>query len=168
MKEYAAPPTIFYSKDTIKIHRKNPPKPASEAMPWQVPDEAINLNVELRDSSILYQQNGWFNFSDYSEKSGVLILFSDPSTPPIQHLEQYAPVDILLIDKQGKITQIAPSINLSALEEDITPTSPILAFLFMKGGASKELSIGVGDEVEYSAFKKPPLILSAPREDEKK
>ena len=88
--------------------------------------------------------------------------FGKPVIKPIVRSNQYAPVDILFIDKQGKITQIAPNILLSELEDDIYPSSPILAFLFLKGGACADLQINAGDQVQYSLFKKPPVILNAP------
>jgi uncharacterized membrane protein (UPF0127 family) len=168
---------IDYVRTNIIIMRKSLPKlPAPEPLPWKekpitpepIPeiaqDPALVLDVEIRDGMSLYNQNGWFNLTSYSEKTGVMMAFSKPDTKPIIRSTQYAPVDILFIDKQGKITQIAPSIMLSELEEDIYPSSPILAFLFLKGGSCTDLSINVGDEVQYSLFKKPPLILGSPKE----
>lgn len=147
-KETAA---IFYQKSNIIITRKQLSQ-----------DAQLLLNIEVRDGESLYKQNGWFNLSSYVDKAGVLMAFSTPDKHPITSLAQYAPVDILFIDKQGKILQIAPSISLSELDQEIYPESPILAFLFLKGGSCSELSINVGDEIQYSLFKKPPLILNAP------
>jgi len=161
--EKPASATIFFSKDKLRIHRKIIPKPAQKLMPWQVAEDAVDFDVEIRDGMSLYNQNGWFNLSSYSDKEGVMMAFSEPSIQPIVNSSQYAPVDILFIDKQGKITQIVPSILLSDLEQDITPSEQILAFLFLKGGACTDLSINAGDEVEYSMFKKPPRILNAPK-----
>jgi len=163
--ERPASAAIFYSKDKLRIHRKIIPKPATALMPWQVAEDAVDIDVEIRDGMSLYSQNGWFNLASYSEKEAVMMAFSEPAIQPIVNSAQYAPVDILFVDKQGKITQIVPSILLSDLEKDIIPDEPILAFLFLKGGACAELSINAGDEVEYSMFKKPPRILSAPKTD---
>lgn len=163
--ERPASANIFYSKDKLRIHRKIIPKPATALMPWQVAEDAVDFDVEIRDGMSLYNQNGWFNLSSYSDKQGVMMAFSEPSIQPIVNSAQYAPVDILFIDKQGKITQIVPSILLSDLEQDIIPAEPITAFLFLKGGACADLSINAGDEVEYSMFKKPPRVLNAPKTD---
>ena len=158
---------IFYSRGKILLHRKATPKPV-ELLPWQVSTPQIKklddliLDVEIRDGASLYNQSGWFNLSSYAENSGVMMAFSEPDLHPIKNSAQYATADILFIDKQGKILQIAPKILLSDLEQDIIPKSPILAFLFLKGGACAELSINAGDEVDYSIFKKSPLILNAP------
>jgi|GEM_PF-1989914 len=185
----AANTPIFYSRDTIIIMRKSlsklpaqKPIEATPATPQQegaadtptpaptppsiAPELPLAFDTEIRDGMSLYQQNGWFNLSGYSEKTGVMMAFREPDIKPIVKSAQYAQVDILFIDKQGKITQIAPSIMLADLEQDITPSSPILAYLFLKGGTCAALSINVGDEVEYPAlFKKPPVILSAPKSD---
>ena len=158
---------IFYSRDKILLHRKATPRPA-EPLPWQASTPPVTklddliLDVEIRDGASLYNQSGWFNLSSYAENSGVMLTFSEPDLHPIKNSAQYATADILFIDKQGKITQIVPQILLSDLEQDIIPKSPILAFLFLKGGACSELSISAGDEVDYSLFKKSPLILNAP------
>lgn len=156
---------IYYSRTNIILLRKSMP-PTTSVMPWQkhavVEDPNLIFDVEIRDGMSLYNKSGWFNLSSYSEKSGVMMVFSEPSTKPIIHSEQYAPADILFVDKQGKIIQILPNILLSELEQDIYPSSPILAFLFIKGGSCAEMSINVGDEIQYSLFKKPPTILNAP------
>lgn len=175
-KEYNA--SIDFVRTNIVILRKSMPKPKMDPvppMPLQddsiirpVPeniepeDPALAFDVEIRDGMSLYNQSGWFNLSSYSEKSGVMMVFARSDTKPIIRSTQYAPVDILFIDKQGTITQIAPSINLSEIEEDIYPSAPILAYLFVKGGTCANMHINVGDEVQYSLFKKSPLILDSP------
>lgn len=97
-----------------------------------------------------------------------MMVFGEPTIQPIIPSAQYAPTDILFIDKQGKITQIVPNILLSELDQEIYPEKEILAFLFLKGGTCADLSINVGDDIQYSLFKKPPLILGAPKENNNK
>lgn len=155
---------MLYTRTNIMIHRKAAAQTTDAPMPWsEGNDNTVVLDVEIRDGMGLYNQRGWYNLSSYSEKSGVLMAFTEPSQFPIIHSSQYAPVDILFIDARGKITQIAPNISLSNLEADIYPGVPILAFLFVKGGTCATLSINPGDEVEYAPlFKKPPVVLSTP------
>ncbi len=160
---------FYYARTNIVINRKS--LTPVEALPWQenptAQDPDLVLDVEIRDGMSLYNQNGWFNLSSYSEQSGVMMAFGEPIIQPIIPSPQYAPSDILFIDKQGKITQIIPNILLSELDQEIYPDAPILAFLFLKGNSYKNLSINVGDEVQYSLFKKPPLILNAPAQSPK-
>ena len=170
---------IDYVRTNIVLLRKSMPKPTPHPIPLQdgsqdksimppeedspeVENPALVFDVEIRDGMSLYNQSGWFNLSSYSDKSGVMMAFSKPDIKPIIRSTQYSPVDILFIDKQGNVTQIAPNILLSELEDDINPSAPILAYLFLKGGICEQLNINVGDEVQYSLFKKPPLILNSP------
>ena len=162
---------LYFSRATATIIRSDPPqKAAPPTLPWEKGKKAapvkeapaVPFDVEVRNGMTMYNQSGWFNLSSPTEKSGVLLLFPAAGLPPIVHLTQYAPLDILMIDHQGTITQIVPNIKLSELDEDITPSSPITAFLFLNGGACEKLSIHPGDIVEYKAFKRPPVVLSAP------
>jgi uncharacterized membrane protein (UPF0127 family) len=159
---------VTYSRTSLVINRAHPPAPAvstTESLPWQAPaapDPRLPLAIEMRDGRTLYSQSGWYNLSSMSANNGIMLVFNTPDTPPITRATQYAPLDILFIDKHGKITQIAPSIVLSELDDDIYPTSPISAFLFMQGGSCAAYGIAPGDTVEHEFFKKPPVILSAP------
>jgi uncharacterized membrane protein (UPF0127 family) len=153
---------LLYNRTTLNIVRHAVPAP----MPWQpaadAPKPEISFDVEVRDAMTLYNQKGWYNLSSPEERSGVLMAFSAPGIAPVVASAQYAPLDILLIDAEGKITQIIPNIMLSQLQKEIMPTKPVLAFLFLKGGICQSLSINPGDDVEYALFKKPPVVLSAP------
>jgi len=154
---------LLYTRSTIVITRYHLPPP----MPWQgknAPQEnpRIPFDVEVRDAMTLYSQKGWYNLDSPSVKSGVLMMFRAPGISPIMRMTQYAPLDILFIDREGKITQIIPNINLSALDQEIMPENTVLAFLFLRGGTCKALSVNPGDIVDYKLFKKPPVILSVP------
>lgn len=154
---------LLYSRSNIVIKREHPPQP--ELLPWQKPEDVppqtdIALDVEVRDAATFYNQKGWYNLSAPADNSGVLLAFADPAMAPITPSSQYAPLDILMIDKQGKIKQIAPKLVLSDLSEEIYPKDPVQAFLLLRGGACAKLFISPGDTVEYKLFKKPPPVLS--------
>lgn len=159
---------VLYHRANITLQRQTLPQ--AQPMPWQeqpTPQEHdLVLDVEIRDGASLYKQNGWINLSSYSDKSGIMMVFSEPAVQPIINSPQYAPVDVLFIDKNGKIAQIVPNLSLSELEQEIYPDEPVLAFLFLKGGACAELSINAGDIVQYSLFKKLPTILNAPKQND--
>lgn len=158
----AGPPApLFYSRANIAITRQSIPLAEQNALPWQAATRTVGLEVEIRDSSTLYNQKGWFNLSSPSEKNGVMIVFSAPALAPVVRSTQYVPLDVLMIDKQGRILQILPEVMLNDLEEDIYPPAPVLALLFIKGGLCKSLSINPGDDIEYKLFKKPPAVITA-------
>jgi uncharacterized membrane protein (UPF0127 family) len=174
---------IYYARANIILKRNTLPNPSPTAQPELSQKDSVDedanseelktiekpiiapypplmFDVEIRDGNTLYNQNDWFNLSSYSNKTGVMMVFDKPDKHPIVHSNQYPPVDILFINKHGKVTQIAPNIILSELDQSIYPKSSILAFIFLKGGICTELSINVGDEVQHSLFKKPPTILN--------
>lgn len=159
---------FLYSKSQLAITRKSLQQDPN-LLPWQKQQAdalaRIVFNIEVRDGRSLYNQKGWFNLSSYEERSGVLLAFTSPTLSPIVGSAQYAPVDILFIDRQGVVTEILPSIMLSELEQEIMPQSPVQAFLFLKSGTCEQLVIAPGDEVEFSLFKKPPTVLSTTRQE---
>jgi uncharacterized membrane protein (UPF0127 family) len=155
---------LLFSRSQITVVRKQPPVTAAE-FPWQsdtAETAGLVFNIELRDGTTLFNQEGWYSLSSPAERSGTLMVFPTPQIVPIVASTQYAPLDILFIDKEGMIVQIAPSLVLSTLEEDIYPPRPVLAMLFVKGGTCERLSIRPGDEIEYELFKKPPPVLTSP------
>jgi len=67
----------------------------------------------LFDLSLHVAMQGWLSLTSPSDKNGVLIIFAAPSLSPVIRTAQYAPLDVLMIDKEGTIKQIAPNIILS-------------------------------------------------------
>lgn len=151
---------LSYARTQIAVTRQAPLQ-----LPW-LPASAgtapLTLDTEVREGPTLYVQKGWFSLSGPSEQSAVMLVFSTPVMAPVTPSSQYAPLDILFVSKEGKIIQILPNLLLTDLEEDIYPPEPILALLFLKGGACEKFSIQPGDHVEHARFKKPPVVLNAP------
>lgn len=154
---------LFYNRTEITIERQALPAP----LPWQGesrPQEqsGITFDVEVRDAASFYNQKDWFNLSGPTDDSGVLLAFSAPTLAPVIRSKQYAPLDILMVDNEGKIIQIVPNIMLADLQREILPKNPVLAFLFLKGETCQRLSIAPGDVVVYDIFTRPPTVLSEP------
>ncbi|MFO0389012.1 MAG: DUF192 domain-containing protein [Alphaproteobacteria bacterium] len=124
-----------------------------------VPMQLI-LDVEVKDALNFYRQDGWINLSAMREGHAVLLAFEQLSQDPILPASNYAPMDILMVDEQGKITEIAPSLTLASLEQEIYPQKPVKAFVLMASGSTEKMGIKPGDEVVYSIFKKPPPVIS--------
>jgi hypothetical protein len=156
---------MFYNRATIVITRHHVPQ-----LPWQAAnaepskDEGLVFDTEIRDGSSLYNQKGWFNLSSPSQESAIMLTFGAPVLAPVIPTAEYAALDILMLNKEGTILQILPSLQLSNLQEDIYPSSPITAFLLLKGGTCKTLSIMPGDIVNHPIFKRPPTVLTTPAE----
>jgi|GEM_PF-4808331 len=153
---------FFYNRSAMNLIRNKAPlmPPALPWLPSQPDNPAVQFDVEIRDATTMYNQKGWFNLSSPSENSGVLMAFGAPGISPIIRSTEFAPLDILLIDSEGKITQIIPNLKLSELTQEIMPDQPVLAFLFIKGGLAQKLSVNPGDTLEYKLFKKSPIVIT--------
>lgn len=153
---------LFYSQTEIRIIRYS-----STPLPWQDPasrmnDTGVTFRTEVRDGSAFYNQKGWISLVSPLPYHAILLFFGAPVLAPIVQSQQYASLDIVMLNKEGMITQILPDLRLSDVAEDIYPAAPITAFLLLRGGTCKALSIAPGDSVEYALFKKPPPIITAP------
>jgi len=149
---------FLYSRSDIAITRNKPSK-----LPWQKDIQpTVKFDVEIRDATGAYNrgQTGWYNLSSLEEHNGIMMVFKEPVSLPITRSMEYAPLDVLLIDREGKIIEILPSLKLSTLDHDIVPDKPVLAFLFLQGGISEKLSINPGDQIDSDVFKKSELIIN--------
>lgn len=158
---------LTYSRTHIIIMRASADADSPPPLPWRdaqasADSPGIIFDVEIRDASILYHNDGWYNLSGPSEKSGVMLMFSAPTIAPLMASAQYAPLDILMVDSEGTINQILPNLMLSQLTEEIMPERPVKAFLFLQGGICKAMGIQPGDRVLYKKFRQPPTVLSIP------
>jgi len=154
-----------YTRSNVNIIRNQMPAP----LPWikgPPPNPTISFDVEIRDAATVYNrklpggQSGWYNLSSPADNKGVMIVFHAPGQYPIVRSTEYAPLDILLIDSEGKILQIVSQLKLSELDHDIVADKPVLAFLFLQGGITRKLSINPGDMIDYNIFKKSAVILN--------
>ena len=162
---YAAPreAPISYSLTDINIVRTHMPK-----LPWDKDDNTpitppaappLAFKVELRSALTFYAQEGWFSLGGITENKGVMFVFDSPMQAPIMRSNFFAPMDILFINNEGKITQIAPSIILADLKNEKYSEAAVKALLFLKGGICTAQSITIGDYIEHEAFERAPLVL---------
>lgn len=147
---------VLYSRGEIKI------LPASKntgLMPWQ-PAQGVTIRVDIRNASLAAIDDGWFNFITLGDGQGLLVTYDSPVVPEVAYANQYQPFDILLLNTQGIITQIFPSLVLAELEDTIVADEPAIAILYLKGGACETLGIVPGDRVQHAMFKLPPKVLT--------
>jgi hypothetical protein len=94
--------TLSYMRANITVVRRNvAPLPL---LPWQdkttpqeAPNPAIAFDIEVREATMLYRQEGWYNLSSPMDNNGVLMLLDKPGVMPINASPQYAALDILMI-----------------------------------------------------------------------
>jgi uncharacterized membrane protein (UPF0127 family) len=158
---------LAYSRTNIVLMRASMLDKGPAPLPWQrdsLPADSpgVIFSVEIRDGMTLYNQDGWYNLSGLSDKNGLMLIFTAPGIAPLAPMSQYAPLDILMIDKEGTVIQIMPNLVLANLEDDMMPHSPILAFLFLPGGTCEANGINPGDRVMHKVFKRAPAVLTTP------
>lgn len=161
---------LYYSRTQILVlPRATAETQKPGAMPWAAPsaDPGLLFEVELRDGMTLYNQEGWFDVSGLSEKNGLMLAFAAPVVAPIVRATQYAPLDVLMIDKEGMILQIFPGLMLSELQKDLYPEQPVLAILYLAGGTCEKNHIAPGDRIAHPLFRKPPKVLTVPPAEKK-
>lgn len=152
--------SFAYRRDNVTIHRQN----MQPLLPWQseaIPYPALTWSMEIRDAALFYKQEGWYSLSSPATGQGVMLLFGVPQIAPITASHYFVPLDIVLVNEQGKIIQMLPRLVLADMQEDIFPEQPIAAFIFLASGTIESEALSLGDWVEYKAFKRPPHIIGA-------
>lgn len=158
--------TFTYQRAQLELQRAHPP--ALPALPWQEgaapqPDTSrLALAMDIRPSTSLYHQEGWMSLASIPAGEGKLFVFSKPQVAHIGHMEVYQPLDVLWVDATGKITSIAPGLNLSQLSQPLVDSRPSKAILLLGGQEAARLSITPGDRlIDSDFFSPPPAIISA-------
>jgi uncharacterized protein len=109
--------------------------------------------VELAVSPAQRSQGLMFRES-LDEDSGMLFDFGRPQRASMWMRNTYVPLDMLFIDEDGQITQIAA--NTEPLSDVVIASrEPVRAVLEIKGGISAELGIEPGDRVIHPLFAEP-------------
>ncbi|MBN66979.1 MAG: hypothetical protein CMM94_05370 [Rickettsiales bacterium] len=152
---------IIFQKDSLTITsypraEKSEEQEGENAAP-PTPTEHV-FSVEVRPENAMRLE--WIHtLNTLDNNRGVMIAFETPMQIPLMPLEVYKPVDVLFIDNDGKILQIAPSVVLGELQQDIYAKKPIRAFLYLQGGISESLNIKPRDEVDHPLFNSAPVVL---------
>jgi uncharacterized membrane protein (UPF0127 family) len=162
---YSANEALVFRRDTLTIVPTAPQKAEkeqgdeaeseTEALPPRTP---VQINAELRSDQALRLE--WiYSLKGLTGNSGMMILFDPPIDKRLVPMNIYVPVDILFINKEGKIIQIAPEIVLSSLQENIVAPEPLRAWLFLQGGAAAQYRLTPGDTVNHPLFSPKPDLL---------
>jgi hypothetical protein len=85
---------------------------------------------------------------------GMLFVQPQPRVASMWMKNTYIPLDILFIDRRGRIVKIAAQTKPHSLD-NITAPSPVLGVLELKGGETEKRGIEVGDRVLHPAFAAP-------------
>lgn len=155
---------LVFRRDTITI--VPPPKPQIQELSTETqektdtpePRQPVAIKAEIRSEQVL--RLDWVHsLGSLRDDMGMLILFDPPTNRPLARGTIYSPVDVLFVNSEGRILQIAPDINLSQLQDTVSAKEPARAWLYLQGGASEALGIRPGDRLEHPLFSPRPVVL---------
>lgn len=116
-------------------------------------EDQFEFQVELAVSPAQRSQGLMFRES-LDEDRGMLFDFGRPQRASMWMRNTYVALDMLFIDADGRITQIAA--NTQPLSDAVIASrEPVRAVLELKGGISAKLGIEPGDKVIHPLFGEP-------------
>ena len=116
-------------------------------------DDRFEFQVELALSPAQRSQGLMFR-EDLEEDRGMLFDFGQPQQATMWMRNTYVPLDMLFIDEDGRITQIAADVQPLS-DAVIASRQPVRAVLELRGGVSAKLGIKPGDQVIHPLFEAP-------------
>ena len=101
-----------------------------------------------------------------ADSEGVMILFRAPILTALPKLNNFIPVDAVMIAEDGTILSISPAVILANLPEQELSADPVKALLFLKAGTLAARDIKVKDMIVAPMFASaisPAATLQSPR-----
>jgi hypothetical protein len=134
----AAPASITFEESPLTIDA------AHDRFEFQV---EMAVKPEQRSQGLMFRES-------LEEDRGMLFDFGKPQRAAMWMRNTYVPLDMLFIDAQGRITQIAADTQPLS-DAVIASREPVRAVLELRGGVSAKLGIKPGDRVIHPLFTDP-------------
>ena len=158
---------LVFRRDVVRIVPKAEPviekledenaEPQEEAPP-PVVRQPIDITVEIRNDQAL--QLGWvYSLNRMSGDFGMLIVFDPPLEIPLIQMNIFQPKDVLFVDAEGTIIQIAPRLVMAELDQSIYADRPVKSWLFLEGGTVETYGVRPGDMLRHPLFRPSPTVL---------
>jgi uncharacterized protein len=134
----AAPPPVSFEETSLIIDAK------SGRFEFQV---ELAASPEQRGRGLMFRE-------DLAEDRGMLFDFGKPQRASMWMRNTYLPLDMLFIDGEGRITQIATDTQPLS-DAVIASREPVRAVLELRAGVTAKLGIEPGDRVVHPLFAQP-------------
>ena len=134
----AAPASITFEESSLTIDA------AHDSFEFQV---EMAVSPEQRSRGLMFRES-------LDEDRGMLFDFGRPQVASMWMRNTYVPLDMLFIDAEGKITQIAADTQPLS-DAVIASREPVRAVLELRGGVSAKLGIEPGHRVIHPLFSDP-------------
>ncbi len=114
----------------------------------------ITFNVELRPEEALRLEY-IHTLNTLTPDSGVMIVLDTPTIMALPAMNVFTPVDALMLDETGRISQVTPSVILADIKQPIRSKKPIKAIVFLQAGQAAASSLVAGDSAVGHMFSNP-------------
>lgn len=162
---FAAENPVIFQRDVVtyvpvtpvEVIEEAPAEGEEEAEP-EPPREAFDIDVEIRPQDALRLE--WIHtLNNLKDKQGVMIVLSEAMQIPLMPLQVFTPLDVIVIDERGAVSQLIPNVVLATLGEDIVASRPTRAFLYMRAGSIAANRMQPADMVDHPYFTPQQTVL---------
>ncbi len=138
-----------YANDTLQ---------ASELSQLSIQTQSgVSHKFEVEVAKTADQQRHGLMFRNTMPKNqGMLFIYDEPKILSMWMKNTYIPLDMLFVDKNGKVINIIKETTPLSLEV-LSSSRPAVAVLEINAGVSEELSIQAGDAVLHSELEEHKL-----------
>ena len=153
---YAVETPLVYARSSLKILPLAPEVKEGETPPPA--PEPIIIDVEIRPNGV-FEQPGMYFTRTLREDEVYLQPFAPGAYPSIAAANVYTPLDVVVINNEGKVVKLFPSLVLHDLAQPIMLQQDHRAILFMAEGNAKNLALQPGAQVSHPLFAPQPKPL---------
>jgi len=145
---------VLLAADGIPAHAATPETaPETGLLTIATDDAKVVFHVELADTPES-RRHGLQGRQALAADAGMLLLFERPNRARMWMFNTPIPLDMLFIDAEGRITQIAAQTTPFSVTP-IAAQTPVIGVLEVPGGSAARLGIQPGDRVIHPAFMGP-------------
>jgi uncharacterized protein len=130
------PPTQGFDKGTMKVKTANA-------------EYAFDIEIAQTREQMQY---GLMNRTQLPDNYAMLFLFADDAPRSMWMKDTPLPLDMLFVDRHGKIVYIKQRATPNSLEE-ISVSTPVRAVIEMLGGTTEKMNIQIGDTIIHPYFR---------------
>jgi uncharacterized membrane protein (UPF0127 family) len=114
-------------------------------------NKQFEFDTEIKNLSALGQQ--WFmSLKSLPDDQALMLALEQPQSLILPSAQFFQPVDILVVDSDGIVQAILPSVTLANMKRQVSLDIPVKALIFLRGGLSDQLGISPQSVVDHRIF----------------
>jgi len=147
---------IIRPQETFVVYDINNPTANNQAPPPKL--QNIKVDVDIRGEEVIRQDSA-NTFNRIGPTNGLMVVLNQVVDMPLIPISYRKPLDILFVNENGIILQIAPRLVMANLQQEMFVGKPIRAFLFLPPGSCEAMGIRPGYWIDHLTFAKKPLVI---------